>query len=75
MVEVIKRGVWHNGKLCAVGATLKLSASDEKRLVAEGWCKSAKKTNEKPKSDSTDKDAENEQAGDAPATDAPDGDA
>lgn len=75
MVEVIKKGVWHNGKLCAVGATLKLSASDEKRLVAEGWCKSAKKTNEKPKSDSTDKDAENEQAGDTPATDAPDGDA
>lgn len=75
MVEVIKKGVWHNGKLCAVGATLKLSASDEKRLVAEGWCKSAKKTNEKPKSNSTDKDAENEQAGDAPATDAPDGDA
>ena len=75
MVEVIKKGVWHNGKLCAVGATLKLSASDEKRLVAEGWCKSAKKTNEKPKSDSTDKDSENEQAGDAPATDAPDGDA
>ena len=74
MVEVIKKGVWHNGKLCAVGDTLKLSSADEKRLVADGWCKSAKKSNEKPKSDSTDKDVEKEQAGDEPATDAPDGD-
>lgn len=74
MVEVIKKGVWHNGKPCAVGDTLKLSTADEKRLVADGWCKSAKKSNEKPKSDSTDKDVEKEQAGDEPATDAPDGD-
>ena len=74
MVEVIKKGVWHNGKLCAVGDTLKLSTADEKRLVADGWCKSAKKSNEKPKSDSTDKNVEKEQAGDEPATDAPDGD-
>lgn len=75
MVEVIKKGVWHNGKLCAVGETLFLSTADEKRLVADGWCKSAKKSNEKPKGDSANKDAENEQTGDAPATDAPDGDA
>lgn len=74
MVEVIKKGVWHNGKLCAIGEALKLSAADEKRLVAEGWCKSAKKSNEKPKSDSTKENAKNEQAGDTPATDAPDGD-
>ena len=75
MVEVIKKGVWHNGKLCAVGETLKLSTTDEKRLVVYGWCKSAKKSNEKPKGESTNKDTENEQTGDAPATDAPDGDA
>ena len=74
MVEVIKKGVWHNGKLCAVGDTLKLSTADEKRLVADGWCKSAKKSNKKPKSDSTDKDVEKEQAGAEPATDAPDDD-
>lgn len=70
MVEVIKKGVWHNGAQCAVGDTLTLSAADEERLVADGWCKSAKKSGKKGVK--SDKGAPGD---DAPATDAPDGDA
>lgn len=62
MVEVIKSGVWHNGSLCAIGATLTLPADGESRLVADGWCKAVKKA-EKKSGKRTD-------SADAPTTDA-----
>lgn len=66
MVEVIKKGVWHNGAQCAVGDTLTLSAADEERLVADGWCKSVKKSGKKGG-----KSNEGASGDDAPSTNAP----
>lgn len=62
MVEVIKSGVWHNGGLCTVGDTLTLPATDESRLVTDGWCKAVKKADKK-----SDKRTD---SADAPTTDA-----